>query len=204
MKISTACRAALVAASALTVLAPTQSFAAEAPACTTENIAYLDAQDKQEDAESDAVAARRAYDQAAADQQTLDDTAAKGYDLYQAARGLVEFDAAKKVHDAAERGDSAGVADAAVAEADAAQKALDAGVPDHVIDDSPFIEAEMKGLITQLRAKAEDARKVAGPVPNLNGLRHDVATKLSAQADAIKAVRPARDAYRDCLAKANA
>ena len=53
MKISTTCRAALVAASALAVLAPTQAFAAETPAWTTENIAYLDTQDKQNEAKED-------------------------------------------------------------------------------------------------------------------------------------------------------
>ncbi|MFD7860445.1 hypothetical protein ACFV6B_40155 [Streptomyces microflavus] len=62
MKISTTCRAALVAASALSILAPTQALAAEAPACTTENIAYLNSQDKQEDAEAKVGSAQRAYD----------------------------------------------------------------------------------------------------------------------------------------------
>jgi len=44
VQISTTCRTALVAASALSVLAPTQALAAEVPACTTENIAYLNSQ----------------------------------------------------------------------------------------------------------------------------------------------------------------
>ncbi|MFC5959302.1 hypothetical protein ACFP51_34255 [Streptomyces pratens] len=199
MKISTACQAALVAASALAVLAPTQSFAAEAPACTAENIAYLDAQDKQEDATADAFAARQAYDRTVADQKALDDTAEVGRNLYEAAGGLVEWSMYKKLYEAAERRDPAGVADAAVAEADAAQKAIDAGIPDHAKGRNPFIEDDMKNLIAQLRSKAEEARKMTA-APNPDGLRHEVATTITAQTEADKAVRPARDAYRECLA----
>ncbi|WNI30435.1 hypothetical protein [Streptomyces sp. ITFR-6] len=49
MKIGTAARrTALVAASALSVLAPAQALAAEAPARSTEDFAYFDSRDKQE------------------------------------------------------------------------------------------------------------------------------------------------------------
>ncbi|MFD8013732.1 hypothetical protein [Streptomyces sp. NPDC058955] len=42
-----------MAVSVLTALAPTQAFAAaQAPPCTKKNIAYLDAQNAQEDAEA--------------------------------------------------------------------------------------------------------------------------------------------------------
>ncbi|WP_405658235.1 hypothetical protein OG379_00935 [Streptomyces sp. NBC_01166] len=78
MKISTTCRATLGAASALAVLSPGQALAAEAPACTAEDVAYLDAQDKQEDAEADADAAQRAYDAAKEDQAKLDTTGPPG------------------------------------------------------------------------------------------------------------------------------
>ncbi len=60
MKISTAYRSAIVAACALAILVPAQASAADAPACATENVAYLRAQDKQEDAETQTTAARQA------------------------------------------------------------------------------------------------------------------------------------------------
>lgn len=82
MKIRTAGAAALVAASVLAALAPSQAFAApQAPPCTKKNIAYLDAQDRQEDAEAKVTAAEKALDRARADRETLNKTARIGVQL---------------------------------------------------------------------------------------------------------------------------
>ncbi|MEV2248070.1 hypothetical protein [Streptomyces sp. NPDC049970] len=78
MKISTTYRAAL------SILAPTQALAAEAPACTTENITCLDSQDKPEDSEAKVASAQRAYDRARDDRAAFGQVRSTANDLFNA------------------------------------------------------------------------------------------------------------------------
>ncbi|MFC9248939.1 hypothetical protein ACFT7S_34380 [Streptomyces sp. NPDC057136] len=207
VKISTTTKAVLLAASAMAVLAPSQAVAAEVPACTTENVAYLDAQDKQEDADPKIRAAEVALDEAKADRATLDEAQKRGEAehgfFHNMTRGKypdVLLPELKNLKDAVERHDATGTADAAVAMADALDKASDTAKADGAAS-SGVVEL-MKEGVTDLRTVAEKARKAtkAGDVEARKG---DVDTAIADKAEADKSVRPARDAYRDCLAKAN-
>lgn len=212
MKISTTYRAALVAASALSILAPTQALAAEAPACTTENIAYLNSQDKQEDAEAEVATAQRAYDRAKEDREAFDDVKHAAYGLalpfggVESSEGKAAFHSVKKVRQAADRLDAAATADAAVAAADAGQKAYDSmtdGEKRAVDRDARHRGGnEVPELIMELRSQAEAVRK-ATTAADVEARRTDLDTAVSEKAEADKEVRPARDAYRDCLVKSD-
>ncbi|MGW1203506.1 hypothetical protein [Streptomyces cyaneofuscatus] len=212
MKISTTCRAALVAASALSILAPTQALAAEVPVCTTENIAYLNSQDKQEDAEAEVATAQRAYDRAKEDREAFNEVRHTAYSLarsfagVQSPEGQAAFRSADEVYEASERLDASATADAAVAAADAGQKAYDSLNEQEKDEANRRAEESLKGevpdLIVQLRSEAEVVRK-ATTAADVDARRTDLDTAVSEKAEADKEVRPARDAYRDCLAKAD-
>ncbi|MFD0169257.1 hypothetical protein ACFVJH_34805 [Streptomyces decoyicus] len=206
MKISTACRAALLAACALTVLAPTQALAAQSPACPNKAVAYLNAQDKQEDTEAAVDTAQRAYNEAKDDQAKLGKTVDTGgkllrtfHDIHVDSRPV--YDAIIKLDKAAQSGDAAATADAAVAEADAAQKVLD-GARQANSPHEEMARTSAKGLIERLRSDAETARKaiLAKDVP---ARKTALDKAISDKAAADKDIRPKRDAYRDCLAKSN-
>ncbi|MFH8343018.1 hypothetical protein [Streptomyces sp. AM6-12] len=211
MKISIACRTVLVAACALAALAPSQAFAAQAPGCPKKNIAYLDAQNREEDAGAKVTAAQQAYDQAKSDRAKFEQTAKAGDDLLGAFMDMrtgsgyagVKPVAAelKKLLDATGKYDRAATADAARAEADAAQKAIDAMTDNDKGNDFAQVE-QAKYLIKELRSKAEAAR-AATTAPDVEKRKSELDTAVSEKKDADNAVRPARDAYRECLAKAN-
>ncbi|MEV2248069.1 hypothetical protein [Streptomyces sp. NPDC049970] len=111
--------------------------------------------------------------------------------------------AALDVYEAAKRLDAAATADAAVAEADAGQKALDSMTEGDTLEPAEGRRAEVASrLIRQLRTDAERVRK-ATTAKDVEARKTDLDTAVSEKADADKGVRPARDAYRDCLAKAN-
>ncbi|MFF2655562.1 hypothetical protein [Streptomyces sp. NPDC058045] len=210
MKITTVARAALVGASTLAVLSPLQATAAEAaPGCTEKNIAYLDSQDQQEDAEAKVTTTQQALDQATADRATLDQTAEVGYKLFRSfnsgrlgyvyANSEPVMQKAGALYDAAEKHDPAATADAAVAEADAAQKAIDAMSDDDKKATHPLLLDSVRDWIKELRSKAEAARK-ATAAPDVEKRQAELDTAIADKEKAAKAVRPARDAYRDCLA----
>ncbi|MFJ8677596.1 hypothetical protein [Streptomyces sp. NPDC093589] len=109
---------------------PHPGLAAQSPACPNKAVAYLNAQDKQEDTEAAVDTAQRAYNEAKDDQAKLDKTVDIGgkllrtfHDIYVNSRPA--YDAISKLDKAVQSADTAATADAAVAEADAAQKALD-------------------------------------------------------------------------------
>ncbi|MEU8990419.1 hypothetical protein AB0C98_28950 [Streptomyces sp. NPDC048558] len=195
-----------MAVSVLAALAPSQAFAApQAPPCTKKNVAYLDAQDRQEDAEAKVTVAEKALDQARADRAKLDKAAGFGDQLVaymqrsdsSKVRNAVYsvHGGAYELHNAASKHDPVATADAAVKLADATDKALtDAGVKD-----TPE-GRNMRAGTTKLRTLAEDARK-ATEAPNVETRQSELDTARSELTDAAKTVRPARDAYRDCLDK---
>ncbi|MFG2981353.1 hypothetical protein ACGFYQ_08840 [Streptomyces sp. NPDC048258] len=206
MKIRKTATAALLAASALAVLAPSQAFAApQAPPCTKKNIAYLDAQNHQEDAEAKVTAAEQALDRAKADRAKLDRLARLG----EALDNALSRDGSDRtrsvaytIHpeqsvlaEAVWKHDAAASADAAVKLADATEKALkDEG------EQNGYGARLAGGYVKSLRADAETARS-ATEAPNVEARQADLDTARTELTKAAKAVRPARDTYRDCLDK---
>ncbi|MFG3430509.1 hypothetical protein [Streptomyces californicus] len=204
MKIRASNVAALVAASALTALAPSAAFAAPAaPPCTKENISYLDAQNSQEDAETKVSTAEQALDRARADRAKIDQTAAKGEAILAHLRNFDDDDngdraaraVAKEAYTlskAAADYDPAATADAAAVLADAVDKAL----IDHQVSEGV---AELTRKATaDLRTLSEAARK-ATEAPHVEARQSELDKARTDQADAHSKVRPARDTYRTCL-----
>ncbi|MFF5447066.1 hypothetical protein [Streptomyces sp. NPDC012888] len=207
MKIRTAATAVLVAATALTALAPSQAFAApQAPPCTKKNIAYLDAQNHHEDAEAKVTAAEQALDRARADRATLDRTGDLGRHLQNKLTGgprqssdvatatMSEYYA---LEDAVEKHDAVATADAAVKLADTTDKAIKA-IKDE--DMQRHIQEKAERPAKLLREQAEKARS-ATEAPNVEARQADLDAARAELTKAAKAVRPARDSYRNCLDK---
>lgn len=195
--------AAVVAASALAAFAPSQAIAApQAPPCTKKNIAHLDARDNQEDAEANVTAAEQALDRARTDRATLKRAADIGTAAHDEMRNRrAEFRSAADMTinekyalvDAADQEDPAATADAAVKLADAIDKALaERKVTGEEYDS--FARFHLKSI----RSAAEDARKAA-EAPNFGARQSDLDKARAEVTDSIKKVRPARDAYRNCL-----
>ncbi|MFF8610926.1 hypothetical protein ACF06X_34025 [Streptomyces sp. NPDC015346] len=207
MKIRTTAVSVLVAASALAALAPSQAFAApQAPPCTKKNIAYLDAQNDHEDAEAKVTAAEQALDRARADRAKVDRLGESGDRLYQVLKlgdGLREkrpldavvADELIELGKAVGKHDPVASADAAVKLADATEKEIKAdGAQDTVGGEAAA------DVIKTLRSRAEEARS-ATEAPNVEARQADLDAARTEMTKAAKAVRPARDAYRNCLDK---
>ncbi|MFE9637051.1 hypothetical protein [Streptomyces sp. NPDC006463] len=206
MKIRTTAAAALLAASALAALAPSQAFAApQAPPCTKKNIAYLDAQNHHEDAEAKVTAAEQALDRAKADRAKVDRLA----ELGEALDNVLTRDGsdrarsvAYKIHpeqyvlaQAVWKHDAVASADAAVKLADATEKELKDQGAQGTLGGNRAGE-----YVKVLRADAEKARS-ATEAPNVEARQADLDAARAELTKAAKAVRPARDTYRDCLDK---
>jgi hypothetical protein len=200
VKIRISAAAVLVAASVLTALAPSQAFAApQAPPCTKKNIAYIDAQDRQEDAEAKVTAAEPAAERARADSATLDRAAAAGDYVINHLNAYpdmtITFNSTElrfHLQGAARAHDPAATADAAVKLADAAEKVLTDAKITKDVDHIAY------KYLAGLRSAAEDARK-ATEAPNVEARQSDLNAARAKVTEAAKKVRPARDAYRNCL-----
>ncbi len=151
----------------------------------------------------------RRYDQAKDDRATLDKTANTGENLLEVSLRLASrgsdfdyrplVDPVHKLSDAANRHDSTATADAAETVADAAQKSL-AGMKPSNNQQHKAGARDVRNGIARLRSGAEAAQK-ATSAKDVEARKADLDKAISAETDADKAVRPARDAYRDCLAK---
>ncbi|MCT7352980.1 hypothetical protein N4P33_12470 [Streptomyces sp. 15-116A] len=206
MKIRTTATAGLLAATALAALAPTQAFAApQAPPCTKKNIAYLDAQNQHEDAEAKVTTAEQALDRARSDRAKVDRLGNLSEGLYRtlaSGRTTESVYVASDVNrerntlsDAVDKHDAVAAADAAVKLADATEKAMtDRQVPHDALRN------EAEKYIKELRSAAEEARS-ATEAPNVEARQADLNAARTELTKAAKAVRPARDAYRNCLDK---
>ncbi|MFJ7497890.1 hypothetical protein ACIQZB_43785 [Streptomyces sp. NPDC097727] len=216
MKISTVYRVTLVAACALAALSPSQAFAAQSPGCPKKNIAYLNAQDNQEDAGAKVLAAQQALNKARNDRDRLDrivDTGDQLKDVFYSVRPYVTDytdDDVKRIEPLGGAADKVVMASddspralgaAAAKEADLAQKAVD-GLSDQAKKSNPELQPTAQELIKRLREDAEAARKMDS-FPAIDARQAELDTAVKEKTDADNAVRPARDAYRDCLAKAN-
>ncbi|MFF5442142.1 hypothetical protein [Streptomyces achromogenes] len=203
MKTKVSAAAALIAASVLTALAPAPALAApQAPPCTKKHIAYLDAQNAQEDAEAKVSAAEQALDRARADRAELDKATAAGealiyYLVYEAKGRAREADhhwisvALGTLKDAAGKHDPAATADAAAEMANIAEKTF----TDANVSKSDKAYTRLKAL----RATVEPARN-ATEAPNVEGRQSDLDAARAELTDARQKARPARDTYRKCLA----
>lgn len=191
----------------MAILAPSQAaFAADAPACTTENIAYLDAQDRQEDADPKLREAEAALEKAKQDRQAVDSTRYLAESVYgnindsgtQKYAGPVR-EAYQTLQDAAAKYDGVATADAAVAMANAADDAIAKADSDGLLRDG---DKEFLGKGNRLlRTSSEHARKAATGA-DVEARQTDLDAAKANKVEAGKGVRPARDAYRDCLDKA--
>ncbi|MFD5109022.1 hypothetical protein [Streptomyces cinereoruber] len=206
MKIRTTVTTALVAAAALAALAPSPAFAApQAPPCTKKNIAYLDAQNHHEDAEARVTRAEQALDRAKADRAKVERVGELGKRLHDALiSGQGATDASRKVAgridseysallNAVWKYDAVATADAAVKLADATDKAI----KDQGAQDETYVAGEYAKM---LRTEAEKARS-ATEAPNVEAHQAELDAARTELTKAAKAVRPARDAYRNCLDK---
>ncbi|MEW2297235.1 hypothetical protein ABZ719_31800 [Streptomyces sp. NPDC006743] len=203
MKIRPAATAALVAASALAALAPSQAFAApQAPPCTKKNIAYLDAQNHHEDAEAKVTASEQALDRAKADRAKVDHLGklAEGLEnRLRWERSERSLRVADKIQSEQSVLDEAVWKHDAVASAEAAVKLADA--TDRAFKDEGDTEGHVATEhVKALREGAEKARS-ATEAPNVEARQADLDAARTELTKAAKAVRPARDAYRDCLDK---
>ncbi|MGW1123846.1 hypothetical protein [Streptomyces sp. NPDC002526] len=203
MKIRASRAAALAAASVLTALAPSQAFAApQAPPCTKENIAYLDAQNTQDDAEAKITAAEQALDRARADRATVSEAQEKASAIREYVRSFHDGKSPVPLYKVADEfyalssadleHDPAAAADASVAVADGVDKAI-VGVD--IREDEA---AQVRSMTSDLRTYSETVRK-ATEAPNVEARQRDLDKARTEQTTAHSKVRPARDAYRTCL-----